>query len=147
MYRKQLMDVSHIEVSLSLPLLLLPFKILRWGLKIRRKKIKILQSTLAGVAQWIECQPANQKVSGSIPGQGTSLGCGLGPLLGACKRQLINVSLAHQCFFSLSFFLPSPLTKKKSNLLKKNLAKHRDEHIACKWTYRKLEPFLQRSTN
>ena len=26
---------------------------------------------LAGVAKWIECQPANQKVAGSIPGQDT----------------------------------------------------------------------------
>ena len=25
---------------------------------------------LAGVAQWIECQPANQRVAGSIPGLG-----------------------------------------------------------------------------
>ena len=34
---------------------------------------------LAGVAQWIECQPANQGVTGSIPSQGTCLGCGPGP--------------------------------------------------------------------
>ena len=34
---------------------------------------------LAGVAQWIEYQPANQRVAGSIPSQGTCLGCGLGP--------------------------------------------------------------------
>ena len=34
---------------------------------------------LVGVAQWIECQTANQKVVGSIPSQGTCLGCGLGP--------------------------------------------------------------------
>ena len=37
---------------------------------------------LAGVAQWIEYQPANQKVPGSIPSQlsqGTCLGCGPGP--------------------------------------------------------------------
>ena len=26
---------------------------------------------MAGEAQWIECQPANQKVTGSIPSQGT----------------------------------------------------------------------------
>ena len=30
---------------------------------------------LAGVAQWIEHQPANQRVTGSIPSQGTCLGC------------------------------------------------------------------------
>ena len=28
-----------------------------------------------GVAQWIECQPADQKVTSSISGQGTCLGC------------------------------------------------------------------------
>ena len=50
---------------------------------------------LAGVAQWIECQPANQKVAGLIPSQGTCLGCGPGAQLGACERQRIDVSLAH----------------------------------------------------
>ena len=30
--------------------------------------------SLAGVVQWIECQPANHKVAGSIPSQGTCLG-------------------------------------------------------------------------
>ena len=34
---------------------------------------------LAGVAQWIECQPVNQRVTSSIPSQGTCLGCGPGP--------------------------------------------------------------------
>ena len=33
----------------------------------------------AGVAQWIECRPANQSVTGSIPCQDTCLGCGPGP--------------------------------------------------------------------
>ena len=47
---------------------------------------KILPA-LAGVAQWIECQPANQRVMGSIPSQGTCLGCGPGLQLGACKMQ------------------------------------------------------------
>ena len=36
-------------------------------------------SALAGVAQWIECWPVNQRVSGSIPSQGTCLGCRPGP--------------------------------------------------------------------
>ena len=44
--------------------------------------IKIKVDTLAGVAQWIECWPAKQKVSGSIPSQGTCLSCGPGPQLG-----------------------------------------------------------------
>ena len=51
-------------------------------------------STLAGVAQWTECQPVNQMVAGSIPSQGTCLGCGTGPQWGAHKRQPhIDVSL------------------------------------------------------
>ena len=54
--------------------------------------------SLTGVAQWIECQPVNQKVAGSIPSQNIWLGCESGPQLGACKRQLIDVSLAHRCF-------------------------------------------------
>ena len=34
---------------------------------------------LAGVAQWIERGTANQRVKGSIPSQGTCLGCGISP--------------------------------------------------------------------
>ena len=61
---------------------------------------------LAGVAQWVERQPANRKVAGSIPSQGTSLDYRPGPQLGMCERQLINISLAHRCFSpSLSPFL------------------------------------------
>ena len=51
-------------------------------------------SALAGVAQWIECQPAKQGVTGLIPSQGTCLGCGPGSWLGPHKRQLhTDVSL------------------------------------------------------
>ena len=53
---------------------------------------------LVDVAQWIEHWTVNQKVTGSISGQGTCLGCRPGPQLGECKRQQINVSLTHQCF-------------------------------------------------
>ena len=50
------------------------------------------------------------KITGSIPSQGTSLGWGPGPWLGACEKQLIDVSLAHWCFFpSLSPSLPLSL--------------------------------------
>ena len=38
-----------------------------------------LSAALAGVAQWIECWPVNQKVAGLIPSQGTCLRCGPGP--------------------------------------------------------------------
>ena len=33
-----------------------------------------IMSDLAGVAQWTECWPTNQRVAGSIPSQGTCLG-------------------------------------------------------------------------
>ena len=36
---------------------------------------------LTGVVQWIECQPANQRATDSIPNQGTCLDCGPGPQL------------------------------------------------------------------
>ena len=39
-------------------------------------------SALAGVAQWTERWPVNQRVIGSIPGQGTCLGYGPGPQCG-----------------------------------------------------------------
>ena len=35
---------------------------------------------LPSVAQWIECLTVNQRVAGSIPSQGTYLGCGPIPL-------------------------------------------------------------------
>ena len=38
-----------------------------------------LSHALAGVAQWIERWPANQRVTGLIPSQGTCLGCRPGP--------------------------------------------------------------------
>ena len=60
------------------------------------------KGSLAGVAQWIECRPANQRVSGLIPSQGTCLGCGPGPQWGMFKRQHID-------FLSVSFFFTSPL--------------------------------------
>ena len=43
------------------------------------KTFKKLFLALAGMAQWIECWPSNQKITSSIPSQGTCLGCGPGP--------------------------------------------------------------------
>ena len=58
---------------------------------------------LAGVAQWIELGPVDQRVAGSIPIQGACLGWGPGPQWGACEKQPhVDVSLS----FS---FLPAPL--------------------------------------
>ena len=65
-------------------------------------------TALDGVAQWIEYWLVNQRVTSSIPRQGTCLGCEPGPQMGACKKQPhIDVSL------SLSFSLPSPCSKNK----------------------------------
>ena len=43
------------------------------------KEHKNLNIALADVAQWTECQPVNQRVTGLIPSEGTSLGCWQGP--------------------------------------------------------------------
>ena len=57
-------------------------------------KNHLYMEALAGVAQWIERQTVKQRVAGSIPSQGTFLGCGPGLQSGACERQPhINVSL------------------------------------------------------
>ena len=71
-------------------------------------------AALAGVAQWTECLPANQRVAGLIPSQGTCMDYRPGPQLG-CARG--NHTLM---FLSLPFSLPSSLSlkkKKKSQLL------------------------------
>ena len=64
------------------------------------------------MAHWIEHQPANQKVAGSIPGQGISLGWGPGPQLGVCEKQPINVSHISM-FLSVSFSHPLSLKVNK----------------------------------
>ena len=49
---------------------------------------------LAGVVQWVERQPVNQKIAGPVPSQDTCLDCQPGPQQGAHKRQPhIDVSL------------------------------------------------------
>ena len=69
--------------------------------------IKVFQLALAGVPQWIEHCPANQRVAGSIPSQGTCLGCIHGPQYGVHEGQ------PHIEVRSLSFSLPSLLSKNK----------------------------------
>ena len=61
--------------------------------------------SLACVAQWTECWPVHQRVTSSIPGQGTCLDCGPGPQLGTWDKQ------PHIDISSLYFSLPSPLSK------------------------------------
>ena len=48
---------------------------------------------LTRVVWWVGRHPANQTVASSIPGQGTCLSCGSGPLSEACESQPIDVSL------------------------------------------------------
>ena len=61
---------------------------------------------LAGVAQWVELQPANQKAAGLIPSQGTCLGLGQVP---SGRHMRGNHTLM---FLSLTFSFSSPLSKK-----------------------------------
>ena len=50
--------------------------------------------TLAGVAQWTECRPANQRVAGSIPVRAHAWGAGQAPWTQVRERQpRIDVSL------------------------------------------------------
>ena len=69
------------------------------------------QGVLAGVAQWTEHQPGNQRVTSSIPSQGTCLGCRPCPQQG-CMRGNHTLKV-----LSLSPSLPlyKILKKKKSH--------------------------------
>ena len=58
---------------------------------------------LAGMAQWIEDRPVNQRVTGLIPSQGTCLGVGQVPSRGCVKGNHILM------FLPLSFSFCSPL--------------------------------------
>ena len=73
-------------------------------------------ASLAAVAQWTECWPANRKTASLIPSQSTCLGCGPDPHLQVCQRQLIGVSFPH-------FFLPFLSYYKYINLFLKNANK------------------------
>ena len=67
----------------------------------------LLARVLAGLAQWIEHQPANLKAAGSVPRQGACQDCGPGPRSGVYLSHM-DVSL-----HSLSFSLPFPVSKNK----------------------------------
>ena len=58
---------------------IIPFAYLQFCCPCPGGQKKCINKALAGVSQWIECQPANQKVSSSIHSQGACLGCGPGP--------------------------------------------------------------------
>ena len=84
-----------------------------------------------GVTQWVECLPANRKVRGRIPSQGTCLGCRPGPQWGGVRR---NQSMYLSQNFTLSLSLLSPLSKyikslrgkKIKNRIKYSHALHKD---------------------
>ena len=80
--------------------------------KYNKKGFLKKERALVGVAQWIEHQPANQKVAGLSPSQGTCLGCRPGPWWG-CVQEAANLFISCTLMFlSLSFSFPSPLSKK-----------------------------------
>ena len=68
-----------------------------WGQGKREGKGQ--EIALAGVAPWIDHQPVNQRVTGSIPSQGTYLGCRPGPQWEVREKQ-------PHTDVSLSLFLP-----------------------------------------
>ena len=74
---------------------------------------KNLNLALAGVAQWIEHRPENQRITGLISSQGTCLGRRPGPHCGTHERQShIDVSFFFKFFIAFSYscvpFLPFP---------------------------------------
>ena len=75
-----------------------------WGF-IKIKRFCVL--ALAGVAQWIDCWPENQRVPSLIPVRARAWVVGQVPS-GGCLRA--NHTLM---FLSFSFSLPSPLSKNK----------------------------------
>ena len=84
----------------------------RTGTSIIVTTIKI-KLAWAGVAQWIECQPVNQKVAGLIPSQGTCLGLQARSPSGGVQ-EATNRCFSHtSMFLSLCFSLPPPLSKNK----------------------------------
>ena len=86
---------------------------------------------LSSVAQLVGRLPTKAKVAGLIPGQGTCLVCGFSPQLWNARS---NESRFLKSMF-LSLFLPSPLSKNKLNLLKKNIYQPSPLYLAppSKW--------------
>ena len=82
-------------------------------LSLGRGVSEVPNSALTGAARWVGHCPTNRRVTGSVPGQGTLLDCRPepGPRLGACMRQPIDASLAHECV-SPSFPPSLPLSQK-----------------------------------
>ena len=82
MHENQLLNYNFVFLLSEKNILV--FKVLHFtGLRIKKVSfivtVELLSkkrwSGLAGVAQWIEYQPVNQRVTSSIPSQGTCLDC------------------------------------------------------------------------
>ena len=65
LYQKEIREVENKKVSKK------QANTKQVNISTNKARIKILKSTLAGVAQWLECGPAKQKVASSIPSQDT----------------------------------------------------------------------------
>ena len=82
------------------------------SLKINKKFnvfIKHINVALSGTALWIECQPVNQRVTGSIPSQSTCLGCRPGPQFGSVPEatdRCFSLIVFSHIGVSLSLCLP-----------------------------------------
>ena len=97
------------------------YKCLHWE-KLSDFTNKICSSTLAGVARWVGHQSANQKVAGSVLGQGHMPGLWARSLAGAMwettDRCFSHTSMSLLLSFSLPF---SPSKNKQIKPLKKDL--------------------------
>ena len=80
-------------------------------------RIIIFKKGLAGVAQWIASWPAKWKATGSIPSQGTCLGCRLVPSWGHARGNWL-LYLSH-IDVSLPLFLPPSLLSKIHKIFKR----------------------------
>ena len=89
---------------------------------------KMASGALAGVAQLVGYHPTNQKVTGSIPGQGKCLGCGFGPQSGRVREATDRCFSLTSMFVSLSFSLPSPVSGRRRILKKKE---RKRENMVC----------------
>ena len=80
----------------------------RWASERESAKIVLLfkNSALAGVAQWIECQPANQRVAGLIPSQAHAWVVGQVPTVGGAPLSRGCSRGKHTLMFLTVFLLP-----------------------------------------
>ena len=71
----------------------------------------------------------NTKVAGSIPGQGTCLGCRFGPRSGRIQEATDPCFSLTSVFLSLSLSVPSPLSKINKHVLGRGFRKEKHPDI------------------